>query len=82
MSKVAANPRRRAKYQHNFPQKADKEIYQIIEEVEGRVFGQSSPFTINTPYLDHAAEEIKPEEIISQCQETLEKTLSIEEAFD
>ncbi len=62
--------------------KADKDVYRIIQEAEEEVFGQSRPFTIDTPYSERPAESIQPEEIILQRQGESRNTLTIENALE
>ena len=65
-----------------YQEKADKEVYQIIEEVENQVFGKKSPFTIDTPYSDRNPSEIEPEEIIDERDDIQETQLTIQQAID
>ena len=62
--------------------KADKEVYQIIEEVESQVFGTTNQFSINTKFSEREAAEIEPGEIIAERQELSKQTLDIDATLD
>ena len=65
-----------------YHEKADKEVYRIIEEVEQDVFGIKSPFTIDTPYSEHEIKAFEPEEIIKERIGVSEKTLNIQDTLE
>ena len=65
-----------------YHKKADKEVYQIIEDIENQVFGKTNEFSIDTDFSVRKAEEIEPEEIISARQELSKSRLNIEDALD
>ena len=69
----------RTSYYH---QKADREVYRIIQDVEADIFGQTNHFTINTRYSDRVSSEIEPEEIVEDRQQIAKKTLNIEQALE
>ncbi|MCP5526623.1 MAG: TolC family protein [Verrucomicrobiales bacterium] len=48
----------------HYRESADREVYQIIENIEGQIFGQTNEFTIDTPYSDRNPNEILPDELI------------------
>ncbi len=65
-----------------YHKKADKEVYQIIEEVESEVFGKNSPFTINTRYSDRESKDVTSEEIVEDRLEVQERRLNINETLE
>ena len=65
-----------------YHKKADKEVYQIIEDIENQVFGKTNEFSIDTAFSTRKASEIEPEEIIESRQEPSKSTLNIEDALE
>lgn len=60
---------------------ADKDVYRIIEQVEGRIFGHTNEFSIDTPYSDRKPETILPAELIEDRLQTNQRVLTIEDAL-
>ena len=61
---------------------ADKDVYQIIERAEQKVLGQSTNFTIATPYSHRKVSEVEAKEIIQRRQEPGSLSLTIEKALN
>jgi outer membrane protein TolC len=66
----------------HYKKSADKEVYAIIEQVEGKIFGHTNGFTIDTPYSARKPEEILPPELIEDRLKKGHRTMSIEDALD
>jgi outer membrane protein TolC len=60
---------------------ADREVYKIIEQVEGKIFGRTNQFTIETPYTARKPLEILPAELIADRLQTNRRVLNIDEAL-
>lgn len=60
---------------------ADKEVYRIVEQVEGRIFGRTNEFSIDTPYSKRKPEEILPPELIEDRLQTNRRVLTIQDAL-
>jgi outer membrane protein TolC len=67
---------------HYYHDQADREVYGIIQSVEGQVFGHTNAFTINTPYSNRDPKTIVPPEIIEDRLATNRRVLSLNEALD
>jgi outer membrane protein TolC len=65
-----------------YHKKADKEVYQIIEDIENQVFGKTNTFSIDTAFSSRKPSEIEPAEIIESRQEAAKRKLNIEEALE
>lgn len=65
-----------------YKKKTDKEVYNIVENIETALFGKSPDFTIETDYSDRAPDEIPSEEIIEDRghQETFE--IGVDQALE
>jgi len=61
---------------------ADKEVYQIIQDVDKRVFGATNIFTIDTLYSRRKPKEIRPAEIIDDRSKTNRRVLNLDQALD
>jgi hypothetical protein len=61
---------------------ADKEVYGIIQQVEGQVFGHTNAFRIETPYSSREPNAIPPAELIEDRLQTNQRNLTIEAALD
>ena len=61
---------------------ADKEVYGIIRQVEGQIFGHTNAFTINTAYSNRKPKEIPPSELIDDRLQTNQRVLTVEGALD
>jgi outer membrane protein TolC len=66
----------------HYRRSADKEVYQIIQQVENHVFGKTNAFTIDTAYSPRKPEEILPNELIDDRLRTNQRTLTIEGALE
>jgi outer membrane protein TolC len=64
-------------YRHS----ADKEVYGIVRQVEGRIFGRSNDFTIDTSYSGREPGNILPAELILDRLQTNQRSLTIEDAL-
>jgi outer membrane protein TolC len=62
-------------------QAADREVYGIVQRVEGNLFGRTNQFSINTPYSFRKPEAILPEELIEDRLQTNQRVLSVEGAL-
>lgn len=60
---------------------ADKEAYGIIKQFEERVFGESRPFSIDTPYSSRDPSTISPEEILQSRTNQAVRVLTLEDAL-
>jgi outer membrane protein TolC len=61
---------------------ADNEAYRIVQHVEGRIFGHTNAFNIDTPYSARRPEEILPAELIEDRLQTNRRVLKLEEAIE
>jgi outer membrane protein TolC len=66
----------------SYRRSADKEVYGIVEQVEGRIFGHTNAFTIDTVYSRRDPKTIPPSELIQDRLQTNQRVLSIEGALD
>jgi outer membrane protein TolC len=66
----------------HYRRSADKEVYRIVQQVEGRIFGQTNAFTIDTAYSARKPDEIPPTELIDSRLQTNRRVLSVEGALD
>ncbi|MEW6159941.1 MAG: TolC family protein [Verrucomicrobiota bacterium] len=66
----------------HYRRSADKQVLQIIQNVEKQVFGQTNAFTIETSYSHRKPEEISPAELIGDRVKTNQRLLTIEAALD
>lgn len=61
---------------------ADKEAYGIVQQFEGKIFGRTNEFTIDTRYSARKPAEILPAELIADRQQTNRRTLTLEGALE
>ncbi len=61
---------------------ADSDVYQIVAQVEEQIFGSTSEFSIETPYTGVDPDEITPDDIFAERNQSTRKTIAIEEAID
>jgi hypothetical protein len=61
---------------------ADKEVYRIIESVESQIFGEASPFNIDTAYSHRDPESILRGELIEDRLAGGQRVLTLEDALD
>lgn len=66
----------------HYRRSADKEVYQIIQQYEQRVFGRTNGFTIDTEYSGRAPQAVSPAEILEGRTATNRVTLNLEQALD
>jgi hypothetical protein len=66
----------------HYRRSADKETYGIIQAYEGKIFGHTNAFTINTPYSARKPEAIPPAELIEGRLQTGRRALTIAGALD
>ena len=66
----------------HYRRSADKETYGIIQAYEGKIFGHTNAFTINTPYSARKPEAIPPAELIEDRLQTGRRALTIAGALD
>ncbi len=64
-----------------YKQKADTDVYRIIEQKQRDVFGHDQPFSIETEWSQRPPEEIPPEEIIASRDSTGSLTLDLPESL-
>lgn len=65
-----------------FKKKTDKDVYSIIEQIEADLFGESSEFTVDTPYSERSPEDITSQEIIDDRNIKEEWDIDIDMAID
>lgn len=65
----------------HYRKRADKDVYRIIEQVEGKIFGHTNSFTIDTPYAVRKPAEIFAPELIEDRLQAGQRLLTIEEAL-
>jgi outer membrane protein TolC len=65
----------------HYRRSADKEVYGIVEQVEGRIFGHTNAFTIDTAYSSRDPKTLLPSELIQDRLQTNRRLLSIEGAL-
>lgn len=65
-----------------YKQKADDENYQIIQQIEGQIFGRTNTFSVNTDYSKRDPSEIKPAELILDRMAPGELRLNLQSALD
>lgn len=61
---------------------ADKEVYGIIQRVEGQVFSRTNAFTIDTVHSARKPQDILPNELIEDRLQTNRRVLTLEAALD
>lgn len=66
----------------HYRKSADKEVYQIIQDVEQDLFGRTNLFSIDTTYSQREAKQIHPPEIIANRLESGARVLTLEDALD
>jgi outer membrane protein TolC len=66
----------------HYRRSADKEVYRIVEQVEGQIFGRTNAFSIDTAYSARKPEEISPGELIEDRLKTNRHVLKVEDALD
>ena len=65
----------------HYKNKADKEIYSTIEEMQKQVFGEADDFSINTRYSNRDPKEILAAELIQERMEEGKLKLNLEDAL-
>ena len=66
----------------HYRRSADKDTYQIVQQVEARLFGKTNAFTIETPYSHRKPTDILPPELIEDRLQTNRRLLTLEEALN
>ncbi len=66
----------------HYRRSADKEVYNIIQQAEQRVFGHTNAFSIDTRYSARTPKEILPPELIEDRFQTNQRILSLKEALE
>src|ERR1039457_5777371 len=66
----------------HYRRSADKETYGIIQAYEGKIFGHTNAFTINTPYSARKPEAIAPADLIEDRLQTGRRALTFAGALD
>ncbi len=61
--------------------RADKEVYNIIQQKQKKALGMTNEFTINTPYSDRKPDDIKAKEIIDDRFQEGKRTLTLPETL-
>lgn len=64
-----------------YHRRADKEVYNIIQEKQKEALGNTNAFTIDTPYSSRKPSEIKPDEIIQQRLSETNQVLTLPDAL-
>lgn len=60
---------------------ADKEVYQIVQQAELQVFGQTNELTIDTPYSARKPQEVLPSELIEDRLQKGQRLLTVDDAL-
>ena len=66
----------------HYRRSADKEVYGIVQQVEGQIFGHTNAFTIDTAYSSRKPAGIPFAELIEDRLQTNQRVLTIEDALD
>jgi outer membrane protein TolC len=66
----------------HYKRSADTDVYRIVQEVEGQIFGHTNAFTVNTAYSRRKPDQIPFGELIEDRLQTKLRTLTIEEALE
>ena len=66
----------------HYRRSADKDTYQIVQQVEARLFGKTNAFTIETPYSHRKPTDILPPELIEDRLQTNSRLLTLDEALN
>lgn len=66
----------------HYRRSADKEVYQIIEHIEGQIFGQTNEFTIDTPYSDRSPKDIGAPELVEDRMSPEAREVDLDQALD
>jgi outer membrane protein TolC len=66
----------------HYRRSADKEVYGIVQQVEGQIFGHTNAFTIDTAYSKRKPAKIPFAELIEDRLQTNQRVITIEEALD
>jgi len=66
----------------HYRRSADNDAYRIVQQVEGRLFGKTNAFTIDTPYSSRKPTDILPPELIEDRLQTNHRVLSLDAALD
>lgn len=61
---------------------ADKEVYSIVQALEGKIFGHTNAFTIDTAYSSRKPKEIPASELIDDRLQTNQRVLTAEGALE
>jgi outer membrane protein TolC len=64
-----------------YRRQADKEVYRIIDQAEKQVRGTNTAFSIERPNAPEDPQKIAPEELISERNQTGERTIALDEAL-
>jgi outer membrane protein TolC len=66
----------------HYRKSADEEVYGLIQQMEGRIFGHTNDFTIDTRWSGRDPQSIAPEEIIATRQATNRLVLNLEQTLE
>jgi outer membrane protein TolC len=66
----------------HYRRSADKEVYGIVQQVEGQIFGHTNAFTIDTAYSSRKPAQVPFAELIEDRLQTNQRVLTIEDALD
>ena len=66
----------------HYRKSADREVYGLINQLEGEIFGHTNQFTIDTPWSDRDPQSIAPAEIIENRQASNRLVLNLERTLD
>lgn len=61
---------------------ADTETYRILQQVEGKIFGHTNSFTIDTGYSERAPKDIPPAEILAERNGSNTIIINLDKALD
>ena len=65
----------------HYRQRADKEVYNIVQEKQNKALGQTNSFTIDTRYSHRKPDEIPAQEIIDDRMQAAKQVLTLPEAL-
>ncbi len=66
----------------HYRNRADRQVYGIIQEVESRVFGRTNTFSIDTPYSGRPPDDILSPELVEDRLRTNQRVLTLSQTLD
>lgn len=65
-----------------YRERADRQVYQLIQQAQAQVFGRTNRFSIDTPWSDRDPQAIAPEEVFADRGRTNELRIDLQQALD